>query len=73
MAYEGGSPEECSSTKSWAGMPLLRPKVPGHHSHCLQGRLGMPAGYNRLVAYSVHGNITVQFASFVEQPPGMYI
>jgi len=73
MAYEGGSPEECSESTSWNGMPVLRPDVPGHHSHCLQGRLGMAAGYNRLIAYSVHGNITVQFASFVEQPPGMYI
>jgi len=73
MAYEGGSPEECSPHKSWSGMPTLRPNVPGHHSHCLQGRLGMAAGYNRLIAYSTHGNITVQFASFVEQPPGMYI
>jgi len=73
MAYEGGSPEECSPDRSWNGMPTLRPGVPGHHSHCLQGRLGKPKGYNRLIVYSVHGNIKVQFATFVEQPPGMYI
>lgn len=73
MAYEGGSPEECSSTVAWNGMPVRRKKVPGHHSHCLQGRLGMPSGYNKLIVYSKHGSIKVQFASFVEQPPGMYV